>query len=116
MAIVVNPSVINQWLIAVVRTVFFAACILATATTANAQAPIRIILVGDSTVAPKNGWGPGFCADVTAQAACINLAKNGRSSSSYRAEGSWAKVMDLLKSGGEYSATYVLIQFGHNDQ
>ena len=22
--------------------------------------PLRIILVGDSTVAPKNGWGPGF--------------------------------------------------------
>jgi lysophospholipase L1-like esterase len=23
---------------------------------------VRIILVGDSTVAPRNGWGQGFCA------------------------------------------------------
>jgi lysophospholipase L1-like esterase len=98
------------------RTLIFAVSILAVAATLNAQSPIRIILVGDSTVAPKNGWGPGFCADVTAQGTCINLAKNGRSSSSYRAEGSWTKVMDLLKSGGSYSDTYVLIQFGHNDQ
>lgn len=100
---------------AIVQNLIFAS-ILATAAIANAQPPIRIILVGDSTVAPKNGWGPGFCADVTAQVACVNLAKNGRSSSSYRAEGSWAKVMDLLKSSGDFSATYVLIQFGHNDQ
>jgi lysophospholipase L1-like esterase len=99
-----------------VRNLIFAASILAAAATASAQPPIRIILVGDSTVAPKNGWGPGFCADLTAQVTCINLAKNGRSSSSYRAEGSWAKVMDLLKSGSAYSDTYVLIQFGHNDQ
>lgn len=98
------------------RTLIFAASILAAVATANAQTAIRIILVGDSTVAPKNGWGPGFCADVTAQVTCINLAKNGRSSSSYRAEGSWAKVMELLKSGDAYRDTYVLIQFGHNDQ
>jgi lysophospholipase L1-like esterase len=75
-------------------------------------APLRIILVGDSTVAPKNGWGPGFCALTTPEVTCINLGKNGRSSSSYRAEGSWAKVLDELKTG----PAYVLIQFGHNDQ
>src|SRR5947209_268386 len=75
-------------------------------------APLRIILVGDSTVAPKNGWGPGFCALATPEVTCINLGKNGRSSSSYRAEGSWAKVLDELKT----SPAYVLIQFGHNDQ
>ena len=92
------------------------ALLILAAAAAWAQPPVRIILVGDSTVAPKNGWGPGFCADVTSQVTCINLAKNGRSSSSYRAEGSWAKVMDLLKSNADFSATYVLIQFGHNDQ
>src|SRR5262249_28890061 len=63
------------------------------------------------TVAPKNGWGPGFCALATPEVTCTNEAKNGRSSSSYRAEGSWAKVMEEVKPG-----TYVLIQFGHNDQ
>jgi lysophospholipase L1-like esterase len=80
------------------------------------RARVRVILVGDSTVAEKNGWGPGFCADLTAQAACVNAAKNGRSSGSYRGEGSWAEVMKELKSGEGLSATYVLIQFGHNDQ
>jgi lysophospholipase L1-like esterase len=79
-------------------------------------APVRIILVGDSTMAVKSGYGPGFCADVTEQVTCLNMAKGGRSTSSYRAEGSWAKVMDELKQAGGFSATYVLIQFGHNDQ
>src|SRR5215470_8595697 len=55
--------------------------------------------------------GPGFCALATPEVTCTNEAKNGRSSSSYRAEGSWAKVMEEVKPG-----TYVLIQFGHNDQ
>jgi lysophospholipase L1-like esterase len=78
--------------------------------------PARIILVGDSTVALHNGWGPGFCAIAVPELKCINVAKNGRSSGSYRAEGSWAAVMDQLRHNSEYSATYVLIQFGHNDQ
>lgn len=77
---------------------------------------VRIILVGDSTVAVKSGWGPGFCADVIPQLTCVNMAKGGRSTSSYRAEGSWAEVMDQLKRNAQFSATYVLIQFGHNDQ
>jgi len=81
-----------------------------------APAAVRIILVGDSTVAPKNGWGPGFCNDVSSDVACVNLAKNGRSTSSYRAEGSWDEVMAQLRAKETYSATYVLIQFGHNDQ
>ncbi len=89
---------------------------MAQSPTGKGLAPVRIILVGDSTVAPRNGWGPGFCADVDPAVTCVNLAKNGRSTSSYRAEGSWAAVMDMLKSNAAYSATYVLIQFGHNDQ
>src|SRR6266700_3954908 len=78
--------------------------------------PVRIILVGDSTMAINNGWGPGFCADVVREVTCVNMAKNGRSSGSYRAEGSWANVMEALKHNHDYKATYVLIQFGHNDQ
>jgi lysophospholipase L1-like esterase len=92
------------------------ACAMAHSPAGKGLAPLRIILVGDSTVAPRNGWGPGFCADVDSAVTCVNLAKNGRSTSSYRAESSWAAVMDMLKSNAAYSATYVLIQFGHNDQ
>ena len=77
---------------------------------------VRIILVGDSTMAVQSGWGPGFCALVSIKVDCMNMARSGRSSLSYRAEGSWAKVIDALQHNGDYKATYVLIQFGHNDQ
>ena len=77
---------------------------------------VRIILVGDSTMAVQSGWGPGFCALLPPRVECINLARSGRSSLSYRAEGAWDNVMDVLKRKSEYKASYVLIQFGHNDQ
>lgn len=79
------------------------------------NAPVRIILVGDSTMAVKTGYGPGFCAHVAPDVTCLDMAKGGRSTSSYRAEGSWDQVLAELKRG-DFAATYVLIQFGHNDQ
>jgi lysophospholipase L1-like esterase len=79
-------------------------------------AKVRFILVGDSTVAEKSGWGPAFCHDVVAEVTCINMARGGRSTKSYREDGTWAKVIEKLKSKGDFSKTYVLIQFGHNDQ
>ena len=82
--------------------------------------PIRVILVGDSTLAPHNGYGDALCARFTPQVTCINLARNGRSSGSYRAEGLWQDVLNLLADPGAgkgpYKATYVLVEFGHNDQ
>jgi lysophospholipase L1-like esterase len=84
--------------------------------TGSSSKEVRIILVGDSTMAVQSGWGPGFCALVSSNVDCVNMARSGRSSLSYRAEGSWAKVMDDLQRNGDYKATYVLIQFGHNDQ
>lgn len=76
----------------------------------------KIILVGDSTTAVGSGWGSAFCAEhVTHGTACLNLARGGRSTSSYRAEGSWDLALGEMKVKG-YKATYVLIQFGHNDQ
>ena len=79
-------------------------------------APYKIILVGDSTTAVVGGWGPSFCAlHVTSFAACVNLARGGRSSGSYRAEGSWEVALNEMRTAG-YQRTWVLIQFGHNDQ
>lgn len=76
----------------------------------------KIILVGDSTTALQGGWGPAFCAHHVSQSlVCINLARGGRSTYSFRAEGSWDLTLKEVRSGG-YSETYVLIQFGHNDQ
>lgn len=73
------------------------------------KAPFTIVLVGDSTVATEGGWGPGFCAVLTPNATCIDLAANGRSSKSYLDEGLWKKA---LAAKGQY----YFIQFGHNDQ
>ena len=69
---------------------------------------VRIVLVGDSTVNNGGGWSPGFCALMTPNVACINMARNGRSSKSYYDEGVWQAA--LAQQGN-----YVLIQFGHND-
>lgn len=78
--------------------------------------PLRFILVGDSTMANSSGYGDAFCARINRANTCLNLAKGGRSSSSFRAEGRWDEVEGLLRGSAAYRATYVLIQFGHNDQ
>ncbi len=78
--------------------------------------PSKIILVGDSTTQVNSGWGGSFCATrVTSFAACVDLGRGGRSTKSYRAEGSWDIALAEMKTPG-YVHTYVLIQFGHNDQ
>ena len=78
--------------------------------------PYKIILVGDSTTAVIGGWGPSFCAlHVTSFAACLNLARGGRSSGNYRTEGSWDVALGEMRTSG-YKRTWVLIQFGDNDQ
>lgn len=79
-------------------------------------APSKIILVGDSTTAVIGGWGPSFCArHVTSFAACLNLARGGRSSRTYMQERSWELALHEASVPG-YQHTWVLIQFGHNDQ
>jgi unsaturated rhamnogalacturonyl hydrolase len=69
---------------------------------------IRIALVGDSTMTDKSGWGSGFRRYVADDAVLLNLARNGRSSKSYAAEGHWS---DALRQ----HPNYILVQFGHND-
>jgi lysophospholipase L1-like esterase len=105
----------------------FALGLLAWPVAAHAQAapdrppaqPIRaskIILVGDSTTQVLSGWGGSFCAyHVTSAAACVNLGRGGRSTYSYRAEGSWDLALAEMRTPG-FVRTWVLIQFGHNDQ
>ncbi|USJ02313.1 rhamnogalacturonan acetylesterase [Xanthomonas prunicola] len=81
-----------------------------------AFAASKIVLVGDSTTAVQGGWGPSVCAQhVTSFLSCLNLARGGRSTSTYRAEGWWDIALKELRSGG-YRQVVVLIQFGHNDQ
>lgn len=68
----------------------------------------RIVLVGDSTVASRSGWGDAFGGLLAPGVECLNTGRGGRSSKSYRAEGHWQKALDAKPS-------WVLIQFGHND-
>jgi lysophospholipase L1-like esterase len=75
----------------------------------TAPPPVRVALVGDSTVTDEIGWGLGFRERLSERAECFNLARNGRSSKSYRAEGFWDEALAL-------GPDVVLIQFGHNDQ
>ena len=56
----------------------------------------------------QGGWGPGFRSSFAPELEVVNLAKNGRSSKSFRDEGLWAPAM----TG---HADFILIQFGHND-
>lgn len=100
------------------RPARFLACILPMllATGASAALPDRVILVGDSTMASTTGYGDALCARFTPETACHNLARGGRSSGSFRAEKRWDEVMELLRKGEGFRKTWVLIQFGHNDQ
>jgi len=76
---------------------------------AQTPAPVRIVLVGDSTVTDDSGWGLGFKQMLGDRAECINTAANGRSSKSFIDEGRWRAALAL-------HGDYYLIQFGHNDQ
>lgn len=89
---------------------------LATGAGAAPAKPLRLILVGDSTMASSTGYGDALCARLSPDTACLNLARGGRSSGSFRAEGRWDEVQSLLRAGEAFGASYVLIQFGHNDQ
>lgn len=81
-----------------------------------AGAGIRVILVGDSTMASRTGYGDALCGFFAPDVTCVNLARGGRSSKSFRADGSWDRVKALLVERPDNRDTYVLIQFGHNDQ
>jgi lysophospholipase L1-like esterase len=79
----------------------------------------RLFLAGDSTMAdraPKppdleHGWGEGLRRLMLHPENFVNLAVNGRSTKSFRAEGRWDQLLARLQPGD-----FVLIQFGHNDQ
>ena len=89
--------------------------LLLLAGSAAAAEPLRVILVGDSTMAARTGYGDALCERFKPEVACWNLARGGRSSSSFRAEGLWSNVQKLL-GDKSFSTSIVLIQFGHNDQ
>ena len=79
---------------------------------------ISIWMIGDSTMSikekktyPETGWGMPFVNFWDSTVTIENLAKNGRSTSSFRKEGLWQIILDKAGEGD-----YVFIQFGHNDE
>src|SRR4051812_29069425 len=96
------------------RGALFLGLALASASSLAAGEP-RLLLVGDSTIASGSGYGDALCARFRPGIECVNLARRGRSTKSYRVEGLWDRALAIA---GEKRAgpTYVLIQFGHNDQ
>jgi lysophospholipase L1-like esterase len=84
------------------------------AASASPQAPLKIAIIGDSTVADYKagdvlrGWGQLLPEFFTAGTQIHNFARNGRSTKTFLAEPIWRQTLadrpDIL-----------LIQFGHND-
>ncbi|HEY1647730.1 MAG TPA: rhamnogalacturonan acetylesterase [Terracidiphilus sp.] len=69
---------------------------------------VRVDLIGDSTQTDNAGYGRGFCANLTAQMDCLNMAKGGASTRTYREQGLWDRALATKPD-------YMVIQFGHND-
>jgi lysophospholipase L1-like esterase len=96
----------------------FVAAVSASFAADDVGKPIRIVLVGDSTVAsyanpPKDrpdltGWGQVFGECFDDRVTVLNHARSGRSTKSFVAEGLWQKAL-------EARGDYIFIQFGHND-
>jgi len=84
--------------------------------TPNTGLQNRVFFIGDSTMATKNGYGDAICNWLKDKAECFNLAKNGRSSKSFREEGLWQQATAQMKNNPNQLNQWVLIQFGHNDQ
>ena len=98
---------------------YFLFIILLSFLTFSVQAKIKILTIGDSTMAEydpatteKVGWGQVFPMFILPDAAAvIDDARSGRSSKSFISEGLWAASKMKISAGD-----YVLIQFGHNDE
>jgi lysophospholipase L1-like esterase len=91
---------------ALLPVLLLAAC--ATPTTESKHDSVRITLVGDSTQTERQGYGIGFCANLTDRVDCVNRAKGGASTKTYRRDGLWAAAQSPKPD-------WMLIQFGHND-
>src|SRR5580658_8456836 len=80
----------------------------ATAAVRKPGTTVRVDLIGDSTQTDNAGYGRGFCANLTAQVDCVNMARGGASTGTFREQGLWDKALATKPD-------YMVIQFGHND-
>ncbi len=80
----------------------------ATAAVRKPGTVVRVDLIGDSTQTNNAGYGRGFCANLTAKVDCVNMARGGASTKTFREMGLWDKSLATKPD-------YMVIQFGHND-
>jgi lysophospholipase L1-like esterase len=80
----------------------------ATAAVRKAGTTVRVDLIGDSTQTENAGYGRGFCANFMAQVDCLDMAKGGASTRTYREQHLWDHALATKPD-------YMVIQFGHND-
>lgn len=92
-------------------------CVGLTQAKAAELTPVKLHLVGDSTMSdkpnqayPERGWGQLLPQFLLPQLTVVNHAANGRSTKRFLDEGRWQLLLSELGNGD-----YVLIQFGHND-
>lgn len=78
---------------------------------------IQIYMAGDSTMSiydtaktPQRGWGQVFWQFFNDEVEIHDLARGGRSTKSFIAEGLWQKLIDSVQKDD-----WVFIEFGHND-
>ena len=87
---------------------------LCSAVTLADEIPVKIVVVGDSTVCefppeiPTRGWGMYLQEVFRSPVQVMNLAKSGRSTKTFRAEGLWDQTL------AERPA-WIFFQMGHND-
>ena len=81
---------------------------------ATTAAPLRLVVIGDSTVCEYpassdcRGWGQYLQEQFKGSVKVVNLARSGRSTKTFIKEGLWKKAL-------AEKPDFVLIQFGHND-
>ena len=114
-----RTGIVRSWLLLAMSCVFCCGTTLAqgdpahafdpaTAAVRKAGTAVRVDLVGDSTQTENAGYGRGFCANFDVRVDCLDMAKGGASTATYREQGLWQRVL-------ETKPDYVVIQFGHND-
>src|SRR5665213_3411757 len=78
----------------------------ATAAMRKPGTTVRVDLIGDSTQTDNAGYGRGFCANLSAKVDCVNMAKGGASTRSFRSQGLWERSLQTKPD-------YMSIQLGH---
>jgi hypothetical protein len=77
----------------------------------TAAKPVYWLLSGDSTTAPKGGWGDAYLSTTVASGSSgHNYGHSGATTASFRAGGDWANVIKDIGTNKAKYDVYVTIQ------